>query len=168
MNIEKPLPPQLSEEEIHHEQLKHRERALEQRVEFEQALEQSEDMGQLIEALRRYAFVSHHLYEEGELVVPGFTQVFPEYRGKDEFGVQKNDYAIDTEHPLDATLDAIQQYNRGEIDEYRLYQAVGIHSPTIRPLERLTGVTLDDAITKDIERSKEPPSPPTIEGEVLK
>src|SRR5665213_661186 len=104
MSFEKPTLPQMSEEELHQEFLQHRQNALEKREEFTQALEAATDINEFSSILAKYAFLSDSLSADGELVIPGFAKVFPEYQGNDDFGFQKDDYAIDTEHSLESTL----------------------------------------------------------------
>ena len=160
-------PPIISEEAFSRESLKNRQKALEKREEFSQALEKSASTNELLSVLRGFAFMSYDLREDGEMMIPGFKKVFPEYRGKDDFGFQKDDYAIDTEHPLKSTLDAIERYNRGEVTEYELYQEVDFNNPTLPALERITGISLESLIHEDVKQSAIAEEPVVVEGEVL-
>ena len=154
MSLEKSTPI-LSAETLRKEYLGKRQEALERRGEFTQALDAVSDINTLPTVLRRYAFLSDSVDETGRMAVPIFKEVFPEYQGRDEFGYQKDDYAISAETPLETTLEILQDYNRGEITQYELYQELGFDSPLTSVIERVTGVSGEKLIRDAIADSSD-------------
>ena len=134
----------MSEEAIRDEYLKHRQAAIENRVAFSDALEKVSTIGELTDALRRFSFLSDDLgIGEAQLMIPGHAETLPEARGVDEFGFKKDNYGISTQHPLEDTLNLIEEYSRGEIAEQELYETLGFNNPALKVLERIIGISFD-------------------------